>query len=79
MIHVGASDAKTHLSSLLDKVTQGKDVLITPHRLPVARLIPAGQPNRTKINNAIERLRALHTGLQLDGLDWEELRNEGRL
>ena len=43
MIKIGAFEAKTHLSSLLDKVTQGEDVLITRRGVPVARLVPARQ------------------------------------
>ena len=44
MTEVGAFDAKTHLSSLLDKVAQGEEVLITRRGLPVARLVPAETP-----------------------------------
>ena len=43
MIKVGAFDAKTHLSSLLDKVSRGAEVLITRRGRPIARLIPAGR------------------------------------
>ena len=34
MIEVGAFEAKTRLSSLLDKVTQGEEVLITRRGVP---------------------------------------------
>ena len=78
MIKVGAFEAKTHLSSLLDKVTQGEDVLITRRGLPVARLVSAKQTQRTKTESVIEELRALRVGMKLDGLDWKELRDEGR-
>lgn len=78
MTEVGAFDAKTHLSSLLDKVAQGEEVLITRRGLPVARLIPAGQVERTRTASAIEELRALRSGLKLCGLDWKALRDEGR-
>jgi antitoxin (DNA-binding transcriptional repressor) of toxin-antitoxin stability system len=37
MITVGAFEAKTHLSSLLDKVEAGEDVLITRHGQAVAQ------------------------------------------
>ena len=78
MIKVGAFEAKTHLSSLLDKVAQGEDVLITRRGLPVARLVPAGQAERARIQSVIAELRALRAGIKLDGLDWRELRDEGR-
>ena len=78
MIKVGAFEAKTHLSSLLDKVAQGEDILITRRGLPVARLVPAGQAQRARTESVIEELRVLRTGMKLDGLDWKELREKGR-
>ena len=78
MIKVGAFEAKTHLSSLLDKVAQGEDVLITRRGLPVARLVPAGQAERARTQSVIAELRALRACIKLDGLDWRELRDEGR-
>lgn len=37
---IGAFEAKTHLSALLDRVANGGEVLITKHGRPVARLCP---------------------------------------
>ena len=78
MIKIGACEARTHLSSLLDKVAQGEDVLITRRGVPVARLIPARQAQRAKTESAINELRALRAGMKLRRLDWKELRDEGR-
>ena len=39
MKHVGIFDAKTHLSSLIDEVEQGGEIVITRHGKPVARLV----------------------------------------
>ena len=78
MIKIGVFEAKTHLSSLLDKVTQGEDVLITRCGVPVARLVPARQAQRVKTESAIKELRALRPGMKLRGLDWKQLREEGR-
>ena len=78
MIKVGAFEAKTHLSSLLDKVAQGEDILITRRGLPVARLVPACQAKRAGTQSVIDELRALRAGMKLDGLDWKELRDKGR-
>ena len=77
MITVGAFEAKTHLSSLLDRVAAGEEVLITKHGRAVARLIGAGDAAREDVNAAIARLRALRTGTRL-GMDWKTLRDEGR-
>jgi prevent-host-death family protein len=39
-VTVGAFEAKTHLSSLLDRVEMGEEITITKHGRPVARLVP---------------------------------------
>ena len=78
MITVGVFEAKTHLSSLLDKVMQGEDVLITRRGLPVAQLTPVRQAQRAATESAAEELRALRAGMKLRGLDWKELRDDGR-
>ena len=39
-VTVGAFEAKTHLSSLLQRVESGEVVTITKHGRPVARLVP---------------------------------------
>ena len=78
MIEIGAFDAKTHLSSLLDKVAQGEEILITKRGRPVARLVPAVQAGQERIEAAIQELRALRSGLKLEGLSWKDLRDAGR-
>jgi prevent-host-death family protein len=44
---VGAFEAKTHLSRLLDQVQEGGVVYITRHGKPVARLMPP-EPESTQ-------------------------------
>ena len=78
MIEVGAFDAKTHLSSLLDQVMRGEEVLITRRGTPVARLIPAERGRRASAALAVEKLRAIRRDVRLDGLDWKRLRDMGR-
>ena len=78
MIEVGAFDAKTHLSSLLDRVIQGDEVLITRRGTPVAKLVPAGYARKAKAVAAIEKLRAIRRDVRLGGLDWRRLRDQGR-
>ena len=77
MITCGAFEAKTHLSALLEKVAAGEEVLITKHGHPIARLIRANDANRTDIEATIAKLKALRDGVTL-GVDWRELRDEGR-
>ncbi len=78
MIEVGAFDAKTHLSSLLNKVAQGEEVLITRRGIPVARLVSAEKADRSRVAQTIRRLHALRQGVELRGLSWKELRDLGR-
>jgi prevent-host-death family protein len=39
---IGAFDAKTHLSELLQRVADGESFVITRRGSPIARLVPAG-------------------------------------
>lgn len=79
MKEVGAFEAKTHLSSLLDEVSHGEEVLITKRGNPVARLVPAVQADRSQIRAAIDELLRLRKEVTLNnGLDWKTLRDEGR-
>jgi len=75
---IGAFEAKTHLSELLDRVEQGEELVITRRGRAVARLVPAVDAARTRAADAVIRLRALRRGTTLGGLDWRELRDAGR-
>jgi prevent-host-death family protein len=78
MIIVGAFEAKTHLSSLLDRVAGGEEVVITKHGKPVARVVSAAHIDRERVNDAYEKLKLLRKGTTLGGLSWQELRDAGR-
>lgn len=76
---VGAYDAKTHFSELLEKVAAGEEITITRHGTPVARLVPVKKkytPDERRA--AIERIKKLSAGLSLGGLKIRDLINEGR-
>lgn len=75
---VGAFEAKTHLSSLLEEVAGGEEILITRHGRPLARLVPVNAHGRERRIEAIERLRDFATGRRLNGLSIQELRDDGR-
>lgn len=62
MTEVGAFEAKTHLSALLDRAERGERFLITKHGRPVAELIPP----RTK-GDADGVLRAIADLAELRG------------
>jgi prevent-host-death family protein len=77
-ITVGAFEAKTHLSTLLDRVGDGEEVIITKHGKPVARLVSAARVDRAPVNDAFEKLKLLRKQTTLGGLSWHALRDVGR-
>ncbi|WP_205690053.1 type II toxin-antitoxin system prevent-host-death family antitoxin [Caulobacter sp. SLTY] len=77
MTSVGAFEAKTHLSALLDKVEAGEEVTITRHGRAIARLVPAEAIDTARAIKAANELKQMRKGVTL-GLSWKELRDEGR-
>ena len=78
MLTVGTFEAKTHFSALIEKVENGEQIVITKHGHPVAKLVPTGEINKENVHETIQRLKAFSKGNKLGGLDWKELRDEGR-
>ena len=78
VITVGAFEAKTHLSALLDRVARGEEVVITKHGKPVARLVSADRIDRARAREAADKLKRLRKGTTLGGIPWKTLRDEGR-
>lgn len=76
---VGAYEAKTHFSELLERAAGGEEITITKHGHPVAKLVPI-QPGKSVESRraAIERIKELSKGLSLGGLKIRDLINEGR-
>jgi prevent-host-death family protein len=76
---VGAYDAKTHFSELLERVAGGEEVTITRHGSPVARMVPIRRTTtREQRRAAIEALRKLAKENSLRGLRIKDLVAEGR-
>jgi prevent-host-death family protein len=81
MKQVGAFEAKSKVSALLDLVEQGEQVLITRRGRPVAKLISPTQAqgfDRDQARAAVERINARRKGVTLGGLKIKDLINEGR-
>ena len=79
MRQVGSFEAKNKLSSLLDQVERGAEIVITRRGKPVAKLVPAVPGfDREKARRAAEGLREISKGLRLRGLRIKDLINEGR-
>ena len=77
VLEIGAFEAKTHLSSLLERVSRGEEIVITKHGRPVARLVPVNQDNATQAAGLSEKLLKIRQGVTL-GADWKSLRDHGR-
>lgn len=76
---VGAYEAKTRLSELLEKVEGGEEITITKHGAPVAKLVPVKkEASVVQRAAAIGRIQKLSAGLSLGGLKVRDLINEGR-
>ena len=88
---VGAYEAKTHLSALLDRVERGETLTITRNGRPVARLVPAPvvpAPSEPDISARAEQIaasfKALRDAMRADGVqpftldEIKELRDHGR-
>ena len=78
MIEVGAFEAKTQLSMLLEQVSQGEEVLIRRRGKPVAKLVPIEQAEQQDVRRTIAALRVHRAGMTLGGLGWRELRDAER-
>ena len=92
MLEIGAFEAKNKLGSLLDRVEQGEEFVITRHGKAVARLVPnVGRVDQGESRSVFQRIRARAKTLQVkgskqggsaaDSFDWESLkqwRDQGR-
>ncbi|HEX4158669.1 MAG TPA: type II toxin-antitoxin system prevent-host-death family antitoxin [Rhizomicrobium sp.] len=59
MQKIQASEAKTHLPELLDKVEQGESIVITRHGRAIARLVPEPDSRQAEVDRALEGIKAL--------------------
>ena len=73
MTEIGAYEAKTHLSRLLERVAQGERFTITKHGVPVARLMPAEPSDRVDPLEVVADLRRFRRGRKLGGQALKEL------
>ena len=84
MKHVGIFQAKTHLSSLLEEVEKGGEVVITRHGKPVAKLVQCAlQPDPelvAKRRQALLEIRKLvkKRGTRISPKQIKAWINEGR-
>jgi prevent-host-death family protein len=79
MESVGAFEAKTHLSALLDRVKRGHKILITKHGAPAAMLVPVevSEPKMTH-EEIVEGFRALRKRVKPGPMSVRDMVREGR-
>ena len=75
---IGAFEAKTHLSELLDLAAAGERITITRRGKPVAMLVPAIDESALTPGEAAASLRVLRRGVTLGGISVRDLVEEGR-
>jgi prevent-host-death family protein len=75
---VGAYEAKTSLSKLLERVNNGEQISITKHGVTVAILQPPATSKKLHPRQAIEALRIFCDKYNLKGISLREMIEEGR-
>ena len=78
MVEVGMFEAKTRLSALVEHVGGGREVVITRHGNPVARLVPYQTEDEARVRAAVDGLLTVRRGSRLGDTDWKTLRDAGR-
>lgn len=78
MTEVGAFEAKTHLSRLLERVRNGERFVITRHGQPIAELIPFTRRDSERVRASIGMLKAFQKSHRLGDLSVREMIEEGR-
>jgi prevent-host-death family protein len=78
MESVGAYEAKTHLSKLLERVAEGHSITITKHGVPVAVLGPYDAEKNVDVREVIRSIREFRQNNRLEGLSIREMIEEGR-
>jgi prevent-host-death family protein len=79
MVLVGAFEAKTHLSDLLDRVARGEKITITRHGVPAAMLIPVKE-TKAKLTHEeiVDGMRKLRERIKPGKMSVREMVVEGR-
>jgi prevent-host-death family protein len=78
-MEIGAFEAKTHLSALLERVSKGETITITKHGVPVAVLSPPTEEVRgMSHHDIVEGMRALRKRVKTDTMTVREMVLEGR-
>lgn len=76
---IGTFEAKTHLSTLLDRVAHGEKITITRHGVPAALLVPVGRTEQKLSHQEIvDGMRTLRQRVKPGQMSVRDMVNEGR-
>ena len=78
MESVGTYEARTHLSELLRRVTNGESIAITKHGVRIAVLVPPDFSYKEDTEEVIDKLREFRKGHTLEKYSIKEMIEEGR-
>jgi len=67
MATITAFEAKTRFGEVLERVSQGEEIVITRHDRPVARIIPEGSKRLDDVRLAVAGLRDLQQRIRRRG------------
>ncbi|MBV9074673.1 MAG: type II toxin-antitoxin system prevent-host-death family antitoxin [Acidobacteria bacterium] len=73
---VGAAEVRNKLSSLLDQVEKGVEILITRRGKPIGRLISNFQFDPSAAIAAGKRIRARAKAMKLGRFDWKKFKSD---
>lgn len=78
MSSVGVFEAKARLSELIDQALAGKDVVITRHGRPVARIVAEKAAGPKDVKAAIAEIKRFRKSLRTGRINLRALIAEGR-
>ncbi|BBF65705.1 type II toxin-antitoxin system prevent-host-death family antitoxin [Acidithiobacillus sp. 'AMD consortium'] len=78
MSEIGAYEAKTHLSEILERVRKGECFTITKHGQAVAELRPPMGQGLEERRAAVARMKVFQASHDLGGVSLRELIDAGR-
>jgi prevent-host-death family protein len=79
MLQVGAYEAKTRLSQLIDQAAKGEEIIITKHGVPVAALVPIAGSRKPDPKTVVAAIKEFRQGRRLEGVSLRLMIEEGRL
>jgi prevent-host-death family protein len=78
MATVGAFEAKTKFSALLERAERGEQIVITRRGKPVAKLVRIEKRKGQDGDDLLARFKAGRQNATLGAISWKELRDSGR-